>query len=122
MDELAVMDGSKCILQLRGVRPFLSKKYDITKHVADALDIYVNGSLNLFDHHTNVDIKNRVVCFDIKDLGTQLKKMGMLIVQEMVWNRLAANRDSGKYTRYYMDEFHSAATRCCKQTSIRQAA
>ena len=109
MDELSVMDGSKCILQLRGVRPFLSKKYDITKHVADALDIYVNGSLNLFNHHTNVDIKNRVVCFDIKDLGTQgtqLKKMGMLIVQEMVWNRLAANRDSGKYTRYYMDEFH----------------
>ena len=75
-------------------------------YVADALDIYVNGSLNLFNHHTNVDIKNRVVCFDIKDLGTQLKKMGMLIVQEMVWNRLAANRDSGKYTRYYMDEFH----------------
>ena len=75
-------------------------------YVADALDIYVNGSLNLFNHHTNVDIKNRLVCFDIKDLGTQLKKMGMLIVQELVWNRLAANRDSGKYTRYYMDEFH----------------
>ena len=75
-------------------------------YVADALDIYVNGSLNLFNHHTNVDIKNRLVCFDIKDLGTQLKKMGMLIVQEMVWNRLAANRESGKYTRYYMDEFH----------------
>ena len=75
-------------------------------YVADALDIYVNGSLNLFNHHTNVDIKNQLVCFDIKDLGTQLKKMGMLIVQELVWNRLAANRDSGKYTRYYMDEFH----------------
>ncbi len=91
-------------------------------NVADALEIYVTGSLNLFNHQTNVDVNNRVVCYDIRDLGTQLKPAGMFIVQEQVWSRVAANREKGKYTRYYMDEFHGAATRCCKQTSIGQAA
>ena len=52
-------------------------------HVATALEIYVKGSLNLFNHRTNVDIENRFVCYDIKELGKQLKKIGMLIVQDV---------------------------------------
>ena len=75
-------------------------------HVATALEIYVKGSLNLFNHRTNVDVSNRLVCYDIKELGKQLKKIGMLIVQDQVWGRVTANRDAGKTTRYYMDEFH----------------
>ena len=75
-------------------------------HVATALEIYVKGSLNLFNHRTNVDIDNRLVCYDIKELGKQLKKLGMLIVQDQVWGRVTANRSAGKATRYYMDEFH----------------
>ena len=75
-------------------------------HVATALEIYVKGSLNLFNHRTNVDINNRLVCYDIKELGKQLKKLGMLIVQDQVWGRVTANREAGKATRYYMDEFH----------------
>jgi hypothetical protein len=74
--------------------------------VATALEIYVKGSLNLFNHHTNVDIENRLVCYDIKELGKQLKKLGMLIVQDQVWGRVTANRSAGRATRYYMDEFH----------------
>ena len=74
--------------------------------VATALEIYVKGSLNLFNHRTNVDINNRFVCYDIKELGKQLKKIGMLIVQDQVWGRVTANRNAGKTTRYYMDEFH----------------
>ena len=74
--------------------------------VATALEIYVFGSLNVFNNHTNVDINNRIVCYDIKDLGKQLKKLGMLIVQDQVWGRVTANRSVGKATRYYMDEFH----------------
>ena len=69
------------------------------RHVAAALEIYVKGSLNIFNHHTNVDINNRIVCFDIKQLG-------MLIVQDAVWGRVTANRSAGKSTRYYADEFH----------------
>lgn len=75
-------------------------------HVATALEIYVKGSLNLFNHRTNVDIQNRLVCYDIKELGKQLKKIGMLVVQDQVWGRVTANRNAGKATRYYMDEFH----------------
>lgn len=75
-------------------------------HVATALEIYVKGSLNLFNHRTNIDINNRLVCYDIKELGKQLKKIGMLVVQDQVWGRVTANRNAGKATRYYMDEFH----------------
>ena len=74
--------------------------------VATALEIYVSGSLNLFNHRTNVDIENRLVCYDIKELGKQLKKIGMLVVQDQVWGRVTQNRNEGKSTRYYMDEFH----------------
>ena len=76
------------------------------RHVATALEIYVKGSLNLFNHRTNVDIRNRLVCYDIKELGKQMKKIGMLIVQDAVWGRVTANRNIGKATRYYIDEFH----------------
>ena len=76
------------------------------KHVATALEIYVTGSLNVFNHRTNVDINNRLVCYDIKELGKQLKKIGMLVVQDQVWGRVTENRAQGKSTRYYMDEMH----------------
>ena len=74
--------------------------------LATALEIYVSGSLNVFNHRTNVDVNNRLVCYDIKELGKQLKKLGMLIVQDQVWGRVTANRAEGKSTRYYVDEFH----------------
>ncbi len=75
-------------------------------HVATALEIYVSGSLNVFNHRTNVDISNRIVCYNIKELGKQLKKIGMLIVQDQVWGKVTANRSAGKTTRYFIDEFH----------------
>lgn len=75
-------------------------------HVATALEIYVKGSLNLFNHRTNVDVNNRIVCYDIKELGKQMKKIGMLVVQDQVWGQVTANRSAGRSTRYYVDEFH----------------
>ena len=94
--------------------PILGDLYDILRkqpepqaqRIATALEIYVNGSLNVFNHQTNVELDNRIVCFDIKDLGKQLKKLGMLIVQDQVWNRVTKNRYEHKSTRYYVDEFH----------------
>ena len=76
------------------------------RHVATALEIYVRGSLNVFNHRTNVDITNRLVCYDIKELGKQLKKIEMMVVQDQVWGRVTENRAQGKSTRYYMDEMH----------------
>ena len=76
------------------------------QNIATALEIYVTGSLNVFNHRSNVNIENRVVSFDIKELGKQLKKIGMLVVQDAVWNRVTINREQRKSTRYYIDEMH----------------
>ena len=76
------------------------------QYIATALEIYVSGSLNVFNHRSNINIDNRIVSFDIKELGKQLKKIGMLIVQDAVWNRVTVNREAKKSTRYYADEFH----------------
>ena len=94
--------------------PVLGDLYDCLRQqkevqaqrIATALEIYVNGSLKVFNHRTNVELNSRIVCFDIKDLGKQLKKLGMLIVQDQVWNRVTVNRAAHKSTRYYIDEFH----------------
>ena len=94
--------------------PVLGDLYDLLRaqeekeaqYIATALEIYVTGSLSVFNHRTNVDIQNRVVCYDIKELGKQLKQLGMLVIQDQVWNRVTVNRAAGKTTRYYVDEFH----------------
>ncbi len=94
--------------------PILQDLYDMmlgqtepeAQRIATALEMYVTGSLNVFNHRTNVDMNNRLICFDIKELGKQLKKLGMLVVQDCVWNRVTVNRAEHKSTRYYIDEFH----------------
>jgi type IV secretory pathway VirB4 component len=94
--------------------PILQDLYDLLRkqaeseaqRIATALEIYVTGSLNVFNHRTNVDIANRLVCYDIKELGKQLKKLGMLILQDQVWGRVTANRALRKTTWFYQDEFH----------------
>ncbi len=78
----------------------------VSRHIAQCMYLYVEGSNNLFNHRTNVDLNNRIVCFDIKSLGKTLKKLGMLVVQDAVWNRVTVNREQHKYTRFYIDEFH----------------
>ena len=93
--------------------PILQDLYDMLKtqeeHVgrklATEMEIYVTGSLNVFNHQSNVDLNKQLLCFDIKELGTQLKKIGMLVIQDQVWNKVSLNRGS-KATRYYIDEFH----------------
>ena len=89
------------------------QKEQEAQRLATALEIYVNGSLKVFNHRTNVELNNRMVCFDIKDLGKQLKKLGMLIVQDQVWNRVTINRSANKSTRYYIDEFHRTRRSAC---------
>ena len=76
------------------------------RHIVDCMAIYVTGSLNVFNHRTNVDIRSRIVCYDIKELGKQLKKLGMMVVQDQVWGRVTVNRETHKSTRLYVDEFH----------------
>lgn len=68
------------------------------------LELYIEGSLSVFSKPTNVDLNNRLVIYDIKDLGRQLKTMGMLVVLDQVWNRITKNRLSGVRTWVYIDE------------------
>ena len=74
--------------------------------LALSFELYIKGNLNMFAHQTNVDTNNRVVSYDIKDLGKQLKTLGMLIVLDYVWNRITMNRAKGKRTWIYMDEIY----------------
>lgn len=85
---------------------YYADQNEAARRIANCLQLYVTGSQNVFNHRTNVDMNNRVVCFDVKDLGTTLRKAGMLIVQNMVWTRVSTNRALKKSTRYYVDEFH----------------
>ncbi|RXV99601.1 conjugal transfer protein TraE [Enterococcus faecalis] len=93
--------------------PILQDLYDMLKNqeekvgkkLATEMEIYVTGSLNVFNHRSNVDLNKQLLCFDIKELGSQLKKIGMLVIQDQVWNKVSQNRGS-KATRYYIDEFH----------------
>lgn len=69
------------------------------------LELYIKGGLSVFAHPTNVDANNRFVVYDVKDLGKQLRTFGMTVVLDQIWNRITANRDAGKRTWLYIDEF-----------------
>ena len=76
------------------------------RRVASALELYCTGSLNLFNHRTNVQVNSRLLCFDIKALGKMLKKIGLLILTDQIWGRVTENRDRRRATWVYQDEFH----------------
>ena len=76
------------------------------QHIADSIEIYVTGSLSFLNHKTNVDVNNRVICFNIKKLSKHLHKMGLLVIMDYVWNKVSQGRDEHKYTHFYIDEFH----------------
>lgn len=94
--------------------PTLKEFYEIlirqkepeAENLATSLELYITGNLSVFSNKTNIDIHNRLVCYDIKDLGKQLKTLGMLIVLDAVWNRITVNRNKGKRTWIYMDEIY----------------
>jgi type IV secretory pathway VirB4 component len=83
-----------------------------SKRLATSLEIYVSGSLNVFNHETDVDLNSRLVCLDLKQLGAGLRTIAMLIMQDLVWSRVSQNHAEGIATWCYFDEFHGAATRC----------
>ena len=94
--------------------PLLQDLYDIlnrqpepeARRLATALEIYVSGSLSIFNHRTNVDFDRRVVCIDLEKLGTGLRKIAVHIMQDLTHTRVSMNFASGKYTWCYYDEFH----------------
>ena len=76
------------------------------KDIALSLELFVNGSLNIFNHQTNVDVDNRFVVYGIRDLGTELSPITMLVMMESIQQRIVENGKKGKATWLYIDEFH----------------
>ena len=76
------------------------------RHIAASMEMYVTGSLNIFNNRSNVNLSNRLVCFDIKELQSHLKSIGMLVIQDAVWSRVSSNRQIKRKTWLYIDEFH----------------
>ncbi len=74
--------------------------------LALALELFTDGSLNVFAHETNVDINSRIMLFDIFDLGSQLKTVGMLVMLDAILNRVIENHKSGRRTWIYIDEIY----------------
>ncbi len=79
---------------------------EIGEDLSIALDRYVHGSLSYFNHRSTVDIKSRLVCFDLKEMDANQHDLTMLIIQDIIWNRVAANRMQGRFTWVDIDEFH----------------
>ena len=84
----------------------LRQKEPEAKEIALAIELFVNGSLNTFAKSTNVDTSNRLICYDILDLGKQLLPIGMLVVLDSILNRITANRAKGRNTFIFIDEIY----------------
>lgn len=74
--------------------------------VAEAVEYYTKGSMNLFSHHTNVNLDNRLIVFAIRDLGNELKQIALLIVLDFIWNKMIENASLKKRTYCFVDEVH----------------
>lgn len=76
------------------------------KALAEGVEYYTRGSMNIFAHHTNVDINNRLVVFSIRDLGEQLRQIALVIVFDFIWTRMTQNKNKNVRTYCYCDEVH----------------
>lgn len=100
--------------QIKAYSPTLQDVYqglldvgtNLGTHLAAAMEIFVNGSLNLFNHRTNVDLKNRFIVFDLSGLKDNLRITSMLIMMETVKGNIKANSGKKRWTHLYIDEFH----------------
>ncbi len=104
----------KYLVDYTGDPPTLVDFYNVLKtftepearDIALAMELFTEGSLNVFAHQSNVNVHNRIVCYDILDLGEQLKPVGLLVMLDNIMNRVIANRHQGRYTHIYIDEAH----------------
>ncbi len=82
------------------------QKEPLAHDIALALEMFTTGTLNVFAHQTNIDTNNRLICFDIQDLGENLKPIGLLVMLDAILNRVIRNRAAGRYTHVYIDEIY----------------
>lgn len=100
-------DYTGAVPTLQDFRAELIKQPELeAQEIALSIELFTNGSLNTFAKRTNVDTDNRLICYDILDLGKQLMPIGMLVVLDSILNRITANRAKGKNTFIFIDEIY----------------
>lgn len=95
-------------------QPIMSEFIDIIKQqeepeahkIALIMEIFIEGSLNIFNNPTNIDINNRVIVYGLRDLGEDLSGIAMLVMLENIRQRIIKNFKMGRATWLYVDEFH----------------
>lgn len=83
-----------------------ARKEPEAKNLAASIQMYCTGTLNLFAHHTNIDTNNKMVIYETKNIGTNLKELGMQICLNDIWNRMISNKKKNIRTWFYIDEFY----------------
>ena len=93
---------------LRELQQELDKEKDTPegREIAEGVEYYTRGSMDVFAHKTNVDVENRLICFNVRDLGEQLRQIALVIVFDFIWNRMVQNKNRGVRTYCYCDEIH----------------
>lgn len=104
--ENKLFDKDHCPTLIDFYKCLLKQPEPEAQNIALALERYTEGSLDTFAHKTNVDVTKRFVVYDIKDIGTQLKEMGLQVCLNDIWNRMITNASLGKRTWFYIDEFY----------------
>lgn len=94
------------LLDLQEVLNSKKSESEDAEKVAEGIEYYTTGSMNVFSHHTNININNRFVVFNVRDLGEQLKQVALIIVFDFIWNRMVENKFKGIRTYCYCDEIH----------------
>ena len=94
------------LLDLQNVLNSKKSESEDAEKVAEGIEYYTTGSMNVFSHHTNININNRFVVFNVRDLGEQLKQVALIIVFDFIWNRMVENKFKGIRTYCYCDEIH----------------
>lgn len=84
----------------------LKQKEQEAKDIALAIELFTDGSLDTFAKQTNVNVNNRLICYDILELGKQLQPAGMLVILDSIFNRITMNRAKGKNTYIFIDEIY----------------
>ena len=104
--DLGLGKCNMCVAGPANARELLKKNEPEAKEIALAIELFTDGSLNTFAKNTNVDTDNRLICYDILDLGKQLLPIGMLVVLDSILNRITKNRASGRNTFIFIDEIY----------------
>ena len=103
-EDAKLVGNTPTLVTLR--KKLLEQKEAEARKLALKLELFTEGSLNIFAHETNVNVNNRIISYDIQSLGKQLKTMGLLVITDAIINKVNQNWLQRKRTHIFIDEFH----------------